>query len=600
VKLLARPTAATTVVPFTPATYDEIIARRSGTATPAVTYDSAMTIAAVYACVRVISEDVSTVPLQVFERLADGGKRQVTNHPLYELLHDQPNRYQTAIEFREMLTAFAILRGRGIAEKVFRSDGFLEQLKPLHPDLVRSEITESGAVRYRYRDPLQGWKERTLLPEDLLIVRGPFGRSVLDYARDTFALALAMRQHGDRAFSRGARPTGALTHPKTLTDKARGNLRVALNEFASGGENEGRPLLLEEGMTWQQLSISNEDAQFVEVMQLTVPEVARFFRVSLHKIQELTRATFSNIEQQSIEHATDTVRPWCDRWEASIRRDLIVAVARFFAEHNLEGLLRGDITARYQAYAIGRQWGWLSVNDIRAKENLNPIGPEGDDYLVPLNMTSADGKALSFAGPTSGQVAAHLRTMVRDAAARIVRKEASAVAKLEAKTGGTGEEWREGLRDFYADHARFVASVLRLSDVEAERYCAERQAAVLEAVPIDETEATAALTDLGLERMGSLSEPSPTAQPIRVEIHEQPVAQGSPAPIINFHEGAFQVHSPVSIAEGAVQVESPVTIDEGAVRVAITQPAAAEPGRTKKIVQRDAQGRITEVIEEPV
>jgi len=509
-KLLARPAAATTVVPFTPATYDDLIARRSGSATPAVTYDSAMTIAAVYACVRVIAEDVSTVPLQIFERLPDGGKRVATNHPLYDLLHDQPNRYQTAIEFREMMTAFAILRGRGVAEKVFRSDGFLEQLKPLHPDLIRSEVTESGSLRYHYRDPLEGWKERTLLPDELLIVRGPFGRSVLDYARATFGLALAMRQHGDRAFSRGARPTGALTHPKTLTDKARLNLRLALNEFASGGENEGKPLLLEEGMTWAQLSISNEDAQFAEVMQLTVPEVARFFRVSLHKIQELTRATFSNIEQQSIEHGTDTVRPWCERWEAAIRRDLIVAVARFFAEHNLEGLLRGDIGTRYQAYAIGRQWGWLSVNDIRVKENMNPV-PGGDEYLVPLNMTSSDGQALAFAQPPTVQAVAHLRAMVHDAASRVVRKEVAAIAKLEAKTGGTGEEWRTGVRDFYAEHARFVASILRITDEAAAGYCAARCSAVLDGSEADETTVISSLTELALNRADALRLPAEAA-----------------------------------------------------------------------------------------
>jgi HK97 family phage portal protein len=509
VSVLGRVLAQTTVVPFTPASYDEIIARRSGTGALTVTADTAMAIPAVYACVRAISEDIASVPLQVFRRVGEG-KQLATNHPLYDVLHDRPNRYQTALEFREMMTAFAILRGRGIAEIMPGPRGPVDQLKPLHPDLVRSEITDQGALRYVYRDPIAK-DERILLPEEVFVVRGPFGRSVLDYARETFAMTASLAGHAAKVYQRAARPSGALTHPKTLTDKARGNLRKALNDLSSGGDAEGRALLLEEGMTWTQIGLSMEDAQFIETLQFSVPQIVRFFRVPLHKIQDLTHATFSNIEQQSIEYVTDAVRPWANRWEGSIARDLMLAPQVFFAEHNLEGLLRGDQASRYSAYAIARQWGWMSVNDIRRRENLDPIAG-GDDYLVPLNMTSANGGLLAFAQPPSTEVVGLLRTMVRDAAGRVVRKETAGIAKIEKQTGGTGAEWRESVAAFYQEHARFVASVLRVSDEWAERYCARRCRDVLEmAGSLDEIEATNALTELALNRAEQLRLPAEAA-----------------------------------------------------------------------------------------
>lgn len=509
---LGRVLAATTVVPFTPATYDEVIYRRSGAGEVSVTADTAMTVSAVYACIRVISEDIASVPLQVFERRGES-KSVSDNHPLYDLLHDQPNDIQTAMEFREMLTAFAMLRGFGIAEKVAGPRGFVDQLKPLHPDLIRRETTSTGRLRYQYRDPMRNYDERPLLPEDVFIVKGPFGQSILQYARRTIGLALRMYEHADTAFGRAARPTGALTHPKSLTDTARKNLRLALDEFATGGELSGKPLLLEEGMEWQQLGLSMKDAEFLDTFKWSVPEIARFFRVPLHKIQDLTRSTNNNIEQQSVEYVTDAVRPWAERWEGSIRRDLIIAPRRFFAEHNLEGLLRGDIETRYAAYAVARQWGWLSVNDIRAKENLNPI-EGGDDYLVPLNMTSSDGTTLAFAQPPSVQALGYLRTLVRDAAARVVRKEQAALARLEKQTGGTGDDWREGVREFYAEHERFVASVLRIPDEAAERYCNLRADAVLDNIidqESDQSDTIGRLTDVALARAEVLRLPAEAA-----------------------------------------------------------------------------------------
>ncbi len=472
-----------------------------------ITPESAMTLAAVYACVRVISETIASVPLHVYQRVGDDSKRPATNHPLEDLLHDQPNRWQTAIEFRQMMTAFALLRKFGIAEMIPGPRGPVDQLKPLHPDLVREEIIAStGVHRYLYRDPLQDGVERVLLDDEVFVLRGEFGRSVLDYARETFGLGLSMERYAAKLFGRGSRHTGVLSHPKTLSDPARANLRSAIDEYQVGGAREGRPMILEEGMTWQSVTITNKDAEFLSSRKFNNADVARFFGVPLHKIAELDRSTNNNIEQQAIEFVTDTMMPWAERWEQAIRRDLILAPQTYFAEHNLDGLMRGNLQARYEAYAIGRQWGWLSTNDIRRRENMNPIAGGDDDYLTPLNMTTGGlggPTAIEFAPRPSAEAMHMLHVLVHDAAARVVRKEQAAIGKLGERTGATGEAWHEGVAAFYREHAEFVASVLRLDLAAAGRYAAAQCGRVLADGPAilvdDDGEIVSDLTSLALQ-----------------------------------------------------------------------------------------------------
>jgi HK97 family phage portal protein len=492
-------TLATTVVPFTPATYDEKLFARSGAGVISVTPESALGIPAVYACTVVISETVATLPLQVFER-EGRGKKVADNHPLYELLHDQPNEYQTAVEFREMMTAFAVNRGRGVAEIIPGRRGAVDQLKPLHPDLVRPEVTDSGTLRYRYWDPVKK-RDRILLASDVFVVRGRFGRGVIEYARQSFELALQLQRFGTETYRRGPRFAGALQHPKTLTDKAREHLRKALDKYGAGGENEGRPLLLEEGMTWNSISLSMKDAEFVATLNDADVKVCQWYRVPQHKIQILTRSTNNNIERQSIDYTTDSIMPWTIRWDQAIRRDLIINRGRFFAEHLLDALLKADTKARYEAYAIAVSLGWMTRNEVRAKENDSPL-PGLDEPMTPMNMDVA-GTSVAFA-PSSAPAMAYLRLMVRDAAARAVRKEAASLGKLAERTGGAGDEWRAGVQDFYREHSEFVARLLRVPDETAERYCEGRVAALVEHGPAAfggfETDTIADLTETALMR----------------------------------------------------------------------------------------------------
>ena len=498
---------STNVIPFTSDNTDPFF-NRPGQSTPIhVSPDRAMAIPAVYACTTVVSEDIAKVPLQIFDTAGDA-KNLVRDHPLYDLLHDQPNDYQTAIEFREMMTAFALNRDiGGVAEIIPGPRGAVDQLWPLHPDLLTRQtkrVGDKAKIVYAYRDPVKGYRE--LMADEVFVVRGRFGQSVLSYARESFALQLQMQKAATQTWQRGPRHTGVISRPKDApkwSDNARTNFRGAIDEYMGEGERAGRPMLLEDGMTWSSAGITMVDAQFIETMQQGVADVCRFYRVPQHKIQELLRSTNNNIEQQSIDYVTDSLVAWAIRWEQAIRRDLIIAKGRYFAAHNLDGLLRGDMKTRSEAYGLAIQWGWMTRAEVRARENLNPI--DGLDVpLTPLNMQQG-GRRANDPVPSSGAVVSHLRLMVRDAAARVVRKETATLGKLAERTGG-GDEWRVGVHQFYAEHAEFVARLLRVSDTSAEHYCQSRAEHFIETGPLAldtfETSTIESLTAATLERAG--------------------------------------------------------------------------------------------------
>lgn len=355
-----------------------------------VTPNTAMQASAVFACVRVIAESIASLPLFVY-RATKEGKEKAYDHPAFYVLHDLANEEMTSFTFRETMMTHLLLWGNAYAEIEYDRMGNVKGLWPLRPDNVFPERDPQGKLQYRVLLP-----DRTgaILPKERVLhipglsFDGIVGMSPIAMAREAIGLSLAAEEFGARFFGNGAKPGGVLEHPGKLSKEAVERLRDSWNKMHQGLTNQHRIAILEEGMTYKQIGIPPEDAQFLQTRKFQLEEIARIFRVPLHLIQDLEHATFSNIEHQSIDFVVHTIRPWVVRWEQALNWKLFGTSTKFFAEFNVDGLLRGDIKSRYEAYAIARQWGFMSVNEIRSLENLNKV-PNGDIYLQPLNMAEA-------------------------------------------------------------------------------------------------------------------------------------------------------------------------------------------------------------------
>lgn len=356
-----------------------------------VTPDSAMRVATVFACVRVLAESVGQLPLHLYER-RDREQRKATEHPLYSVLRIAPNSYQTPQEFLEWLVACLALRGNAYAQ-IIRVRGRVAELFPLHPAAVTPELRD-GEVRYRVQ--LDGGGAEVMAASDVLHVKllpldGLVGASPIRYAREAIGLAMATEEHGSRLFSNGARPGGVLEHPGKLSDAAYRRLKESWEERHQGVSNAHRVAILEEGAKWQSIGMSSEDAQFLETRKYQRSEICGIFRVPPHLIGDLERATFSNIEHQGLDFVVHALMPYLTRIEQRIRIQLLRPEerTRYFAKFNVAGLLRGDMAARASFYSQMLQNGALSPNEIRELEDMNPR-EGGDVYLTPMNMHAVD------------------------------------------------------------------------------------------------------------------------------------------------------------------------------------------------------------------
>ena len=355
-----------------------------------VTPSSAIQVSAVYACVRVIAETIASLPLHVYES-TDAGSRKANEHPLYRLLHDEPNTEMTSFIWREVMLSHLLLYGNSYCQIIRSGRSRIVGLYPLLPDHMAVDRDSRGKLTYTYTTS-EGRME-PLNPEDVLHIPGLGFDGVMGYSpialeKAAIGLGIAAEEYGSKFFQNGARPSGILTHPNTVKDPA--SLRASWNAAYGGSSNASRVAVLEEGMTFVPLSMPNNEAQFLETRKFQVTEICRIFRVPPHMIGDLERATFSNIESQNISFAVHTIRPWLVRIEQAINKTLIPEneKGRYYAQFNIDGLMRGDYKSRMEGYAIARQNGWMSANDIRALENLNPISEEegGNAYLVNGNM----------------------------------------------------------------------------------------------------------------------------------------------------------------------------------------------------------------------
>lgn len=375
-----------------------------------VTNQTAMQITAVYACVRVLAESIAGLPLHFYRYVDSNNKEKAVDHSLYKLMHDEPNPEMTSFIFRETMMTHLLLTGNAYAQKIYNGKGEIIALYPLDPNRMTVWRDTSGRLRYTYtREPDEALADKNLVvtlgTEDVFHIpglgfNGLVGFSPIEMARNAIGMAMAAEEYGSKFFANGAAPSGVLEHPGTIKDPAK--VRAAWLSQFGGSENSGKVAVLEEGMQYKPISISPEQAQFLETRKFQIDEIARIYRVPPHMIGDLEKSSFSNIEQQSLEFVKYTLNPWVVRWEQQLSRSILSTREKeqgYYFKFNVDGLLRGDYESRMKGYAVARQNGWMSANDIHRLENQDLIPAEegGDLYLVNGNMVPL-ASAGAFAG----------------------------------------------------------------------------------------------------------------------------------------------------------------------------------------------------------
>jgi HK97 family phage portal protein len=352
----------------------------------AITEDSAMRLSAVFGAVRVISETIASLPWEVKQDAGDS-TRSASAHPINKLIH-HPNGMMTDFNFREVCQAHLCLHGNAFIAIRRNEAGQPVKLIPVHPDRVEVKVYKDEKF-YTIDQGKETFDDTEMIHILGLSFDGIIGKSVIEAARESIGLGLAADQFGGSFFGNGANVSAVLTHPGRLSDDAYKRLMASWQRRYSGLDNAHKTAILEEGMNLQKVSISPQESQFLETRKFGVEDIARFFRIPLAYLGSLENSsTRANIEEQGIQFQRNTILPWVKRWEAEFNRKLFPGQEDYFIRMNMDGLLRGDISSRYSSYATARQWGWLSVNDIRKHESLDPIDG-GDIYLQPMNMVEA-------------------------------------------------------------------------------------------------------------------------------------------------------------------------------------------------------------------
>ena len=359
---------------------------------------SAMQMTAVYACVRILSEAIAGLPLHMYRYKDEGGKEKALDHSLYQLLHDEPNPEMTSFVFRETLMTHLLLWGNAYAQIIRNGKGEVIALYPLMPNRMSVNRDKNGMLYYQYQKsnddaPTMEGSSVILSPSEVLHVPGLgfdglVGYSPIAMAKNAIGLSIAAEEYGAKFYANGAAPSGVLEHPGVLKDPAK--VRDSWNAAFGGSSNSHKVAVLEEGLKYTPISISPNEAQFLETRKFQIDEIARIFRVPPHMVGDLEKSSFSNIENMSREFVTYTLSPWMSRWEQSLSRALLSPDEKkaYFFKFNVDGLLRGDYAARMQGYSVGIQNGFMCPNDVRELEDLDLIPDElgGNKFMVNGNM----------------------------------------------------------------------------------------------------------------------------------------------------------------------------------------------------------------------
>lgn len=454
-----------------------------------VTAESALTNTAVWNAVRILSGAIAGLPLILYKRRADGGKERAVDHPLYWLLHDAPTGRLTSFEWREMLAGHLELRGNAYAYIDHDRRGKIIALPPLHPDRMTVLIAPDDSLWYKYQPRLG--PQLTFKAEEILHLRGfssdgYVGKGPIEVAREAIGIALAEEEHTARFYANDASPGGVLKHKAKLSDQAYERLKASWEARFAGSGNSWKPAILEEGLEWQSMTMTRRDAQYIETRKFQVEEIARIFDIPPHMLKSMDRATFTNIEHQGIEFVIWALRNRLVRMEQRLNMSLLLEREQgtYFFEFLVDALLRGDTQNRYQAHKIGREGGWLSADDVREIENMNPL-PDGQGkiYLQPLNMADTKDPTKDPTTPkpkpdavlpqdpaaaaddeedpedlTARLLAASVPVLT-DAMARALRKELLAGRRQLERSSDPAEfvAWHE---TFWRDHAQMLTECL--------------------------------------------------------------------------------------------------------------------------------------------
>jgi HK97 family phage portal protein len=494
----------------TPAPWDDFwyqpIGTRSATGIR-VTPESAKQISAVLACVGKIGKTMGMLQAGVYTDTPDGGKKLVRKDPIYDVLQ-HPNHLQTAFEWRQMMQGHLELRGNAYSEKIPGSKRAIDQLVPMHPDRVHPEQLQSGRIRYRYNDPLTGG-DRFLAQEQVFHLRnfmdnGIVGQSTVTMATDTLGVALAAQDNYARFLKNDSRTQSVLTGAQFKTKQDKQAFRDDWQE-AHTGENRYKVAVLPAGMDIKSIGVSAKDAELLDARKFSRIEICSIFDIPPHLIGETEKtATYASVEQFNIMFVTFCILPRAILWEQKIQQELIFRDADY-PKFSLSALLRGDTAARFAAYQIAVQNGWMSQNDVRLAEDLNPI-EDGDNYWRPLAWArlgdvhasvqktgndEQDESTQSTTGGATGRVDERFRLLAAAGAERCVRKELAAVRRMTERDSS-----REEIHEFYREHAEFIGKVLRIPPEKAQAYC-ERRAEASSALP-DSDSSVRELTALAL------------------------------------------------------------------------------------------------------
>lgn len=470
----------------TPAPWDDFWYNPLGYASSSgmrVSPETAKRIAAVLACVSVIGRVMGAMPRGIYSEDPSGGKKLERNHPVYDLLATRPNQNQTAFEYFQMMQGHVELRGNAYSEIIPGPRGAVDQLVPMHPDRVIPEMMPSGRIRYRYNDPLTN-QTRTLVQEEVFHLRnfsddGISGQSTVTLGADVFGSAMAAQDFSARYFRNDARSGMVITGANFKSKEDEDEFAESIRQQRTGDKRHGT-LVLPSGLDVKSIGVNNADAQLLDSRKFSRIEICSIFGVPPHLIGETEKAaTYASVEQFNIMFAVFCIWPRVVMWEQAIQRDLIL-YNKYFPKFSMGALLRGDTASRYNAYKVAIENGWMSQDDVRLLEDLNPIpGGQGKFYWRPLNWARLGENTTKAPNPDDTQTSdpaagdgaeaaavQRLKLLAASAAERCVRKEVAAIRKLVDRKASAAE-----FDQFYAEHAAFIVEVLRIRESSARCFC---------------------------------------------------------------------------------------------------------------------------------